>query len=133
MKYCKGNSQLFLIIVVIVAAVLGAVIWKFSETFGLAPGVGARVLGLNVGTLVLWGALHRFDIAKFSDTWPIVLGMLSACWWPALDHWSEKANTLNGYLITDVPNWYAAWYAEAGMVIVIIAVGYVIRNYFSRD
>ncbi|WP_037586803.1 hypothetical protein [Stenoxybacter acetivorans] len=76
-----------------------------------------------VSFFLLW----QRNLTRF--IWPLFLGLLVACWWPALDWLAEKNLLLpqvaNQTLIINLP-WYATWTAKSIYALVPVIVGYLI-------
>ncbi len=120
-------------IVWVVIAILGVgayVVWQFSTFFGLDINTGGSVLLRMVGLAGLiagsWKLGDDIDLFRLGNVWPILLGLLWGCWWPALDYWA--AQQMPSFLQEEATVWWDAWYTQWGVLVAIIGVGYLIRK-----
>ncbi|HHW4675291.1 MAG TPA: hypothetical protein ACQGQW_08935 [Xylella fastidiosa subsp. pauca] len=88
---------------------------------------GRKVLLFFFLVIILSIALFFLDgWETIFSTWPILLALAWACFWPALNYWSSQ--TLFGRF--DTP-WWATWYTKGGVLFAIIGLGYLINKIFE--
>lgn len=128
-----GEDRWILFVVGIASAAFLAC--KFSGYFGL----NRDVAGVVFSWLAVLAVLTRLCSALKGDlprlrpgkTWPVLMGLLWMCWWPALDFWvGQNAASSPGHAQA-VP-WWATGYAKWGGLAGMVALGYLARKTFSR-
>lgn len=112
-----------------IVAVLGALwvvlTWVVAAYFGIPAQTALLITVLTLlWTIVVYLLWAR---ALLGWVWPIFLGLLVACWWPALD-WLAIRDVLTpdaqtGTIILNKP-WYATWTFKFILALVPVALGY---------
>lgn len=100
-------------------------------TYFMASYAGMPVhTALLITVLTLLWALVLFLLWQRNRTrllWPVFLGLLVACWWPALDWLAVKDLLIPGVesstIILNLP-WYATWTAKLIYALLPILGGY---------
>jgi hypothetical protein len=128
----NGNDDSWIAVaIVLVIAVCALAVWQFSTTFGLDMRTGASVLVglvlLAVATGICWKFGDDFPLpVDLATVWPILLGLLWVCWWPALDYWA--AQQYPSFFQSDVVDvWWSAWYTKLGGLIALIGGGFGLK------
>ncbi|MFS2033533.1 hypothetical protein ACEN8I_05850 [Polaromonas sp. CT11-55] len=130
-KVDREDSWLLFVAVVALAVF---VVWKFAAYLGLDMAVAGPVLARLAVLVVLTGLSWRLasDIPPLGPkaVWPFLLALLWLCWWPALDFWAAKELASSSYEET-LP-WWAAWYTKWGLLVGLVALGYLVKKAFGR-
>jgi len=126
---------------VVFAAILGGgfvlfCVWWFSTIFGLDMGTSAKVMGLLAIPIVLGVVSLKFfdgyyDMLRFGNVWPVLLGLVWVAWWPALDYWAAHSGYSLSLYDEDVTVWWNAWYTEIGVLAAIIGGGFLAKKLVS--
>lgn len=130
-----NNDGLIVMLIVGAIAVIALVVWEFSTFFGLDMETGGKVLFrlivLAVLTALLWKLGEDFDPIQPGNTWPILVALFLACWWPALDY---RASLQYPAFFAEMPTvWWDAWYTKWGMSAAAIVLGYWFKNWRDDD
>lgn len=134
----RNDNDLALLLIIGGGGFILFCVWWFSTTFGLDMSTGGKVMGLLVIPIALGAASLYFfggyyDMLRFGNVWPILLGLVWAAWWPALDYWASHAGYRLSLYDEDVTVWYNAWYTELGGLAALIGGGYfakkLVRDY----
>lgn len=129
-QHRSDDSWIGMVIGAVVA--LGfAMVWSFSQFFGLDMATGWAVLwrmGLLLGLVVVcWKYGDEVEFLRLSQSWPIWLALFSVCWWPALDFWAghQRPSFLGE---EQVVLWWNAWYTKLGAMLTIGGAPYLVRR-----
>lgn len=130
-KVDREDSWLLFVAVVALAVFVA---WKFAAYLGLDMAVVGPVLARLAVLVVLTGLSWRLA----SDTpalgpkavWPFLLALLWLCGWPVLDFWAAKELASSSHEET-LP-WWAAWYTKWGVLVGLVALGYLVKKVFGR-
>lgn len=115
----------------LIMAVLAAV-WVVMTYFAAAyTGAEAKSVLLITGLTLVWAviAFILWQAGRAAALWPVLLGLLVACWWPWLD-WMAVRNVLpaaatsNDVIVLNRP-WYATWTFKLILSAIPILGGYV--------
>jgi hypothetical protein len=113
------------------AALVAFFVWQFSTTFGLDMSTGAAVFARLVGLAVLASVCFKFGedvpLLSLSVVWPVLLGLLWASWWPALNFWSSQ-DFPSFYQSEDAIVWWNAWYTKWGVLALLIGGGFGVKK-----
>lgn len=123
------------ILFVIGAAFAVFVACKFSGYFGLSREVAGSVFSW-IAVLIVLGRLSMavkgdFPRLRPENTWPILMGLIWVCWWPAMDYRVAHSMAQSGGLAQDFP-WWVTRYAKWGGLVGIVTLGYLARKLFRR-
>jgi len=111
--------------IIIVSMIIGAVLYLFSKWMGLPFDLLIRTIGLLVMWLITLAGLIYLGFIK--DWWPWMIGLLYACFWPAINHWAIK---MPGF--SDEVSWWGEWYTKLFVFIILVGCGYAIKAWFSN-
>ncbi len=134
----RGNDNdqaaLVMLLGLAVVAVIGFVVWKFSNLLGLDMATGGQVLLGLVTLLVCVGVLWWSDWFEMVDIAPAALAGLWLCFWPALTYWGAESSLVPAFAQYDDPPtaWWSAWYTKWGVLVAILVIGYAQRWYQRR-
>lgn len=134
-QYTRSNDTQWIPYAALGAIALGAyVVWQFSELARLDMNTGAAVLSgflvVSLATAFCWKFGDDFPVLRLGNVWPVLLGALWMCWWPALDFWATKAYP-DFYRPSSVV-WWSAWYTKLGGLLLLIGGGYGLKAVFRR-
>lgn len=110
-----------------------ALLWV-GLSYYLAAFLGAdayTVIKITVFTLI-WAAVcfRLWQRNLSSNIWPLMLGFLTACWWPYLDWLAVKdiiaPDTQNQTIVITRP-WYAGWLFKSLTALVPVCAGYAFK------
>lgn len=111
--------------------VLALLAWKFSNALNLPFEIGFNILIFSVA-LSMGYVVMKF-LVRFEPTiWPIFMVLFYWCWFPAFDHWSYVENSFSSYFRSEQVSWYALWYVQALLSIVILFGGYAIDKLIKK-
>lgn len=102
----------------IIMAILG-LLWLVGSYFLAAySGINSPHIFMITGLTLLWLVLAfvLWQRGFYRHTWPLLLGLLLACWWPAL-HWIARDAA--------AAPWYAGWTFKLVLAAVPVVAGYV--------
>lgn len=123
----------------ILMAVLAALWVVVTYVLASLLGASAKYIWLITGLTGVW-SLVAFLLWQGNRThllWPILLGLLTACWWPYLD-WlvlrdiAPAAADASGVLVLQKP-WYASWTFKLILSVLPILAGYAWKFHASRQ
>ncbi|WP_066567247.1 hypothetical protein [Snodgrassella sp. CFCC 13594] len=116
-------------VIMAVLAGLWVILTYFLSSYAGMPTHTALLITLFT---LIW-AIVFFLMWQRSQTrfiWPIFLGLLVACWWPAITWFAYKDVILPGTdmstIILSLP-WYATWTAKFIYAFIPVVVGYIIK------
>lgn len=136
MSQHSRNTNWIPIAAIAVAALGAYVVWQFSTTFGLDMSTGASVFGrliaLAITAGICWKFGDDFPLLHLENTWPVFLGLLWVCWWPALNFWATK-DYPSFYQPDDAIVWWSAWYTKLAGLLVFTGGGFGLRAALQRD
>ena len=115
----------------LIMAVLAG-LWVVASYFLAGfTGASAKYVFLITGLTLGWSALSftvwRAD--RLSAWWPVLLGLMAACWWPWLDWLVVRGvvpESSNGVIVLNKP-WYASWTFKLTVSLLIAAAGYAYK------
>lgn len=123
----------------IIMAVLAALWIVATYVLASAFGASAKYIWLITGLTAVW-SLVSFLLWQGNRThllWPLLLGLLVACWWPYLDwiavrNLAPAAATADGVIVLQKP-WYASWTFKLILSALPLIGGYVWKFYAARQ
>lgn len=132
----RNDNDLALLLVILGGGSILFCVWWFSTTFGLDMSTGGKVMGLLAIPIALGAASLKFfddyyDMLRFGNVWPVLLGLVWLAWWPALDYWAAHAGYRLSLYDEDVTVWYNAWYTEFGVLAALIGGSYFAKKLVS--
>lgn len=131
MSHNSDEKALAILGVFAVFGVLAFTAWKISTTFGLDITTGwavlVRLLGFIALTVLCWKLGQEFEPLQLGNIWPILLGVLWFCGWPALDYWASQQGPAF-FSQEEVSIWWDAWYAKVGGLFGLPSLGYLARE-----
>ena len=115
-----------------------AVLWVILTYFLCGYfGVPAQTSLLIAALTLIWAAAS-FSLWQRNYSrliWPVLLGLLVACWWPFLDWYAVKDIVVPGMehqaIIVNKP-WYAGWTFKFILALIPICAGYFFKWKNSR-
>lgn len=130
----RNDNDFAMFVVLLGGGLIALAVWKFSTACGLDMNTGASVM-LRLAIPVALGAASlkfcdEYSTFRFANVWPVLLGLVWAAWWPALDYWAAHAESGYSLSLSDdaVTLWYNAWYTEFGVLAVLIGGGYLTKK-----
>lgn len=88
---------------------LGEALWLDFQT--MLSVIGRSVLAFTVAGVCIWFG-READSLNFSETWPLLLGLLYIAWRPAFNVWASHGRpAFMAYQYEEV--WWNAWYTRA--------------------
>jgi len=126
----NNNSDLVMLIIVVVTGLILFICWKFSQALGIDLATGARLffgLILTAGAAI---ALLKFN--HLNAFWPFLLGVLWIFCWPSLDYWAVESTSLFASNHLSETPWWAKWYTKVGGLIALVGGGYLYKYFFDR-
>lgn len=114
----------------LIMAVLGA-LWVVATYFlsSYATAGSTKYVLLITALTALWAVISflfwKFD--RWMFLWPLLLGLLAACWTPWLDWFALRdvlAASGDALLVVQKP-WYAGWIFKGMLICVPMVLGYV--------
>lgn len=112
----------------LIMAVLGT-LWVIATYYlsAYATDASFKYVMMITSFTMVWTIMAFFlwKTNHYQYLWPILLGLLSACWWPWLD-WFAISSIPNDVevLIIQKP-WYASWRFKLVLSVSIIIMGYL--------
>ncbi|MCP2041385.1 putative neutral ceramidase superfamily lipid hydrolase [Neisseria sp. HSC-16F19] len=93
-------------------------------------GIHTHTALLITALSLIWAAVFfmLWQRSRIRWIWPLFLGLLVACWWPALDWLAVKdiaMDNADGLIVLSRP-WYATWTAKLIYAAIPILIGYII-------
>ncbi|MDO4641152.1 MAG: hypothetical protein Q4A84_05545 [Neisseria sp.] len=121
----------------LIMAVLAA-LWVVL-TYFLAGYIGAPTqTALLIAALTLiWAGVFfmLWQRGHSAWSWPVFLGLLVACWWPALDWYAIRnlvaAGVASETIVIGKP-WYASWTFKIILAVVPVVLGYGFKWKIAR-
>ncbi|XXQ69070.1 hypothetical protein ACKLNO_04195 [Neisseriaceae bacterium B1] len=118
----------------LIMAILGA-LWVVATYFLSAYSTQAntKYVLLITGLTALWAVVSflfwKYD--RWMFLWPVLLGLLVACWTPWLDWFALRdvlatGATGDALLVIQKP-WYAGWIFKGILIVVPIILGYIFQ------
>jgi hypothetical protein len=107
-------------------AVLAVVAWHFLTHMSVGMEVSLRLFSLVVSVAYLTYSFRNSRI--LADNWPLLLALLWACLWPALEFWGRTPTPFDP---NEATLWWAAWYTRWGGFVGIIGLGYALTATFG--
>lgn len=132
----RGDGSWIGFVAIILAAVFFYVLWLFAKAFGLDIKTSFSVIGRHVVFIILVVAAYYssdfgLDIFRIGNAWPILLGILWTCWWPALDYWAIK--DVPSFVDAEIISvWWDAWYTKWGVLASIVGLGYLGNQFLNN-
>ncbi len=115
--------------VVVVVAVIGFLLWTFSDLLGLDVATGTQLLlSLIVVAVVFIALTWWLNIFEAADVAPAALAGVWFCCWPAMTYWAAALVPPFARSGADPTVWWNAWYTKWGVLAAILAVGYGWRS-----
>lgn len=115
-----------------VVALIGfSIVVYFSKTFNLVLQTSLQVIiNLIFLSVAIFCSLKfgdEFPFIKFGKIWPIFLGWLWVCFWPALEYWAHigMPTFYDPTLWKTV--WWNEWYGRWGVLLGLVAGGYGVK------
>jgi hypothetical protein len=107
-------------------AALAFVAWHFLTHMNAGMESFLRLFSLVVSAAYL---AHSFrNSAVLVDNWPLLLALLWACLWPALEFWGRTPWPFDS---NEATLWWADWYTRWGGFVGIIGLGYALTATFG--
>jgi hypothetical protein len=107
-------------------AVLAVVAWHFLTDMSAGMEVFLRLFSLIAAAAYLASSFRNSSI--LADNWPLLLALLWACLWPALEFWGRTPSPFDSH---DATLWWAAWYTRWGGFVGMIGLGYGLKATFG--
>ncbi len=108
-----------------IMAVIG-VLWTILTFYVTRYSIGTTTnIALLVTVLTILWIILSFKLwqkAWLGWIWPVMLGLLVACWWPTLDHVANEA-MLTSTTPLAAP-WYASWIFKGIIAVMPVLLGY---------
>lgn len=128
------GSDGVLLVIVIGAIFLLALVLAVAETLGIDRLTAAKVAIPGLLLIVGFAAMCWKKLEWAEMTWPVALGLLWCCFWPALEYHSNHGifgpgGDFEAYART---RWFAAWYTKWGVLLVLIGGGYYLRSFINE-
>jgi len=140
----QNNGNGVFVGVFILSAIVAAMLLAASRALCLDARTTITVLLLSTIAIAAYCysimKLKKWDLnlpvrISFWSSLPVLAALLWLCWCPAFNYWSNHAEAAWTYGVdatASFPKWYARWYAEFGIPVIILT-GYFIWLYKHRE
>jgi hypothetical protein len=132
----RNDNDLALLFMILGGGFILFCVWWFSTALALDMSTGGKVMGLLAIPIALGIASLKYfdgdyDVLRFGNVWPVLLGLVSIAFWPALDYWAAHIGFRPALYDEDVTVWWNAWYTELGALVVFVGGGYGAKKFIN--
>ena len=119
----NSNDDFLLVCLLIGAAIVCGLIFKFSQLLGIDFSTAFLQIGCLVALLSSLFALVHFGNMNVSKVWPLWIFGLYISIAPTVNYWAAH-ESVTGYLYNDgnFQYWWYAWYSK---LVILIAAGFI--------